>query len=170
LVIHASVDRATQCRHMNARPAPVPLLNVAYWRGTPPSLQLPLAMAAGLFGSARTARMIFDASTPFRLPEGERDTYRQLLAQPELAVEVASRVPADRQLLRLARASGAVIVSRDRFREHRARYRRLIDDPARVLAGHVSANTLLLPGLALTIPLVTCSEALRLLHAHGETT
>jgi hypothetical protein len=142
-------------------------LNVAYWRGAPPSLRLPLALATGLIDRERTVRMIFDASTPFRLPSDERDAYRQLLAQPGLAVEVASGVPADRQLLRLARASGSVIISRDRFREHRARYRRLIDDPERLLGGHVSADTLLLPHLDLAIPLLPFGDVLRRLHADG---
>jgi hypothetical protein len=146
-------------------PTAVPLLlidalNVAYWRGAPPSLRLPLALAAGLHERGRPARMIFDASTPFRLPAHERVAFHRLLEQPALAVAVASGVPADRQLLRLARRSGAAIISRDRFREHRARYRRLIDDPARVLGGHIAEDAFFLPGLNLVLPLAGCDDAL----------
>ncbi len=145
-------------------------LNVAYWRGAPPSLRLPLALAVALLKARRRVRLVFDASTPFRLPEAEQAPYQRLIAEPTLAVPVPSGVPADRQLLRLARAGGAVIVSRDRFRDHRARYRRLIDDPARLLDGYASEALLTLPRLGLDAPVEgSCDavcDALLALHKH----
>lgn len=128
-------------------------LNVAYWLGRPPSLRLPLAVAKALHRRGHAAQLVFDASAPYKLPPDERDAYAALLASGR-AMETPSGVPADRQLLRLARAGGAAIISRDRFRNHRARYRRLIDDPERLFDGYVEAGTVKIPALGIDAPLV----------------
>lgn len=131
-------------------------LNVAYWRGSPPSLRLPVAVAEALRRHGHTVQLIFDASAPHKLPPSERDAYAALL-QSGLAIEMPSGIPADRQLLRLARASGAAIISRDRFHDHRSRYRRLIDDPARLVDGFVDASAVKIPALGINAPLIDAS-------------
>ena len=127
-------------------------LNVAYWRGSPPSLRLPLAVADALRRRGHAVQLVFDASAPHRLPADERAAYTALL-QSGLAIQTPNGVPADRQLLRLARAGGAAIISRDRFRDHRSRYRRLIDDPARLFDGYVDAGILKIAALCIDAPL-----------------
>ena len=91
---------------------------------------------------------------PFhRLPETEHGVYATLL-QTGQALQTAKGIPADRQLLRLARRLGALVVSRDSFRDHRSRYRRLIDEPGRLLGGFVENGALFVPGLEVTAPLI----------------
>jgi hypothetical protein len=123
-------------------------LNVAYWRGNPPSLALPLAVAAALFRHGHRVRLIFDASTPHRLPATQRENYARMLQSGQVE-QTPSGVPADRHLLKLARAGGAAIISRDRFRDHRARYRKLIDDPGRLMDGYIEGDSVRIPGLGI---------------------
>jgi hypothetical protein len=127
-------------------------LNVAWWCGAPPSLRFSVALLVALLRRGDRAQLYFDASAPHQLSH-ERDVYEDLLAMTGHVVQAPSRTPADRLLLRHARDRSALIVSRDRFRDHRIRYRRIIDDPARVLSGHVEADTLCVPGLDLVAPL-----------------
>ena len=133
-------------------------LNVAYWRGAPPSLRLPLALMQSLLAAGHEALMIFDASAPHQLRD-EAALYEQLMQQPALAMQVPSGRSADGELLRRARASGACIISRDGYRDHRRRYRKLIDDPSRRFAGHVAGDQLVLPSLPLAVPLPASTEA-----------
>ena len=135
------------------KPVLIDGLNVAYWLGRPPSIELPAALAEALRQRGHDVKMIFDASTPHRLPETEHGVYATLL-QTGQALQTAKGIPADRQLLRLARRLGALVVSRDSFRNHRSRYRRLIDEPGRLLGGFVENGTLSVPGLEVTAPLI----------------
>ena len=142
-----------------ARPVCVDALNVAYWAGSPPSLRLPLALLAVLHDRRHDATLFFDASARYHLA-AEADTYAALVAQP-FCVEVPHGRSADTALLRQARRSGALVISRDRFRAHRRRYRRLIDDAGRRCEGHVTDDALHLPMLGLVAPLAS-SAALAL--------
>ncbi|EIT71147.1 MULTISPECIES: hypothetical protein [Hydrocarboniphaga] len=65
---------------------------------------------------------------------------------------------ADGELLRQARASGACIVSRDRFRDYRSRYRKLIDDPTRLFGGYVQEGQLQVPALDCSCPLQASAQ------------
>lgn len=127
-------------------------LNLAWWCGDPPSLRLPLALMAGLLRRGDAAVLFFDASARHRVG-GESALYVQLLHYPRHCIEVRSGRRADGEMLRRARGRGGCIVSRDRFRDYRSRYRRLIDDPARVLEGFVETDRINVPGLAMSTPL-----------------
>lgn len=133
-------------------------LNLAYWCGAPPSLRIPLSVFAGLLARQFEAWLYFDASARHQLVH-EADLYRQLLRHTSQIIEVPSGQPADRTLLRQARRVGGCIVSRDRFRDHRQRYRRLIDDSARVFGGSVNADRMQIPALGLDTPLYASAQA-----------
>jgi hypothetical protein len=133
-------------------------LNLAHWCGIPPSLRLPLGVLAALLRRGDAVRICFDASTRHRLA-AESAVYDALLGHARYAMEVRSGIDADRVLLREATRQGACIVSRDRYRDHRRRHRRLIDDPAGLLGGSVSADRVQIPGLALDLPLPPSAEA-----------
>lgn len=128
-------------------------LNVAYWCGAPPSLRLPLSLLHALLNTDHTCLLCFDASTPYQLPAEERPIWQALIAHPALAMQVPSGQSADDFLLRLARDCGGRILSRDRFRDHRRKFRRLIADPTRRIDGAVEADTLRVPALDLATPL-----------------
>lgn len=133
-------------------------LNVAYWCGKPASLRVPIALLAQLLIQGRSARLCFDASAPYQL-QHEAGLYARLKQQQRYLIEVPSGIPADRVMLKQATSSGASILSRDRFRDHRRRYRRLIDDPARLISGHIQNDRLLVPALALDASLPPSIEA-----------
>ena len=139
-------------------------LNVAWWCGKPPSLRLPITLMTQLLQQGHGARLYFDASARYALSH-EADLYAALMQHPSHCIEVPSGRSADGVLLREARASGASLVSRDHFRDHRRRYRKLIDDPSRVLAGWVAEDELLLPALTLkaTLPASAATAWQRLL-------
>ncbi|WP_022978359.1 NYN domain-containing protein [Nevskia ramosa] len=139
------------------RPLFVDALNVAYWCGQPPSLRLPITLIAGLLAAGHDALLCFDASARYQL-KVDAAAYAKLIQLDGLAFEVPSGIPADRVLLKQANAANGAILSRDHFRNHRRRYRRLIDDPARVIAGYVRNDRLLLPALALDLPLPATTE------------
>lgn len=103
--------------------------------------------------------MIFDASTRHRLLAEERAVYEQLLQEPGCAIEAPSGRSADSLLLKQARATGAAIVSRDHYAEHRRRYRKLIDDANRLHPGWVRDGHLYVPTLAVDAALATHAEA-----------
>ena len=134
-------------------------LNVAYWCGTPPGLRLPIALLNGAIAAGHQAELVFDASAPYRLPD-EAALYAALLQMAPWVCVVPSGRTADAMLLRKARATGGCIVSNDRYRDHRRRYRKLIDDPARLLPGWVREDCIQVPALALAIPLpVSAAQA-----------
>lgn len=133
-------------------------MNLAYWCDRPPSLRVPLAVLAALRARGQPVRLIFDASARHRLGE-EAAQYLHGLAGDEAFEEVPSGRPADRELLRQARAQDALLLSRDRFRDHRRRYRKLIDDPQRVFGGYVADDRLHIPMLALDLPLPRTLDA-----------
>lgn len=137
----------------------VDAMNLAYWCGRPPSLRVPLAVCAALRARAQLVRLIFDASARYRLG-AEAALYLRLLDDVAGVHEVPSGRPADRELLRQARAQDALLLSRDRFRDHRRRYRRLIDDPARVFGGFVAADQVHVPALALRRALPATPDSL----------
>lgn len=135
-------------------PIVIDALNVAYWCGRPAQLRLPLVLANALRERGHAVLLCFDASTPYKVAEQERMIYERLLQPSPLVLPVPSGTPADRVMLRHARAHGACIVSRDKFADHRKRYRKLVDDPARLLSGFVFADALQIPGLGLHAPLL----------------
>lgn len=143
---------------MDARPVLIDALNLAYWCGAPPSLRIPMAAMSGLLSAGLRAWLVFDSSARYRLG-AESGLYAHLLRHTEHVIEVPSGQPADRLLLRRATRLGARVLSRDRYRDHRRRHRRLIDDPARLLAGEVREDQLHLPRLALTIELPPTAQA-----------
>lgn len=126
----------------------VDALNVAYWCGPPADLRLPLVLAGALRARGIHVCLVFDASAPHRFAH-QAATYARLQrdgADWQMVVPAGRR--ADGELLRRARATGGCIVSRDRFRDFRSRYRRLIDDPQRVFAGGVVEGRLQVPSLS----------------------
>ncbi|HUP90956.1 MAG TPA: hypothetical protein VM074_01815 [Solimonas sp.] len=132
-------------------------LNVAYWCGSPPALRIPLGLMAALLAAGHRATLYFDASARYRL--GNVGVYELLLKHSGHVIQAPSGRRADQLMLRDARASGALIVSRDHFRDHRRRYRKLIDDPARVLTGEVRDDRVRVPSLSLDAPLPASDEA-----------
>jgi hypothetical protein len=132
-------------------------LNVAYWCGNPPSLRLPLALMQQLLANGDAAFLYFDASAGYAFRH-ELAIYERLLQYPQQCIEVPSGRTADGVMLRYARIQGACIVSRDRYRDYRSRFRRLIDDPTRLLAGFVAEDVLQVPGLAISAPLAATAE------------
>jgi hypothetical protein len=138
----------------------VDALNVAYWCGSPPDLRLPLTLMAALLDRGHRVQLYFDASAPHQLKDEDRLIYEQLLQQrASHVIQVPSGRRADGVLLKHARSSGASIVSRDRFRDHRARFRKLIDDPARLFGGAVSQDVLHVPALGIEAALPVSSKA-----------
>ncbi|AXQ27791.1 hypothetical protein D0B54_03490 [Solimonas sp. K1W22B-7] len=136
----------------------VDALNLAYWRSNPPSLRLPLTLLAQLLAERHDVVLYFDASARYRLG-GERELYERLLQHPRYCVEVPSGKSADGVMLRDAMACGGRVVSRDKYSDHRKRYRRLIDDPQRLLSGEVREGRVLVSKLNLDVPLPASSEA-----------
>lgn len=136
-----------------AAPFVVDALNVAYWCGSPPTLRLPLALATGLRRAGYQVQLVFDASTSHQLAEHEWDVYRALLMLADVAVQVPSGTSADRHLLTLAKASGARVISRDRFRQHRRKFRSIVGPPDRRVDGVVSGDCIHLPAIDCRMPL-----------------
>jgi hypothetical protein len=124
-------------------------LNVAYWCGAPAGLRLPLILMTALIERGEPALLCFDASTPHRLTAEDRAVYDELTAGSAFLIEVPSGKPADRIMLRHARLHDGRIVTRDKFADHRRRYRRLVDDPARLLSGYVAQDVLHVPALSI---------------------
>lgn len=132
-------------------------LNVAYWCGNPPALRLPIALLAGARAAGHAAELIFDASAPHRMVD-DAALLARLLPEVPAIMTVPSGQSADLWLLRRARDSGGAVISNDRFRDHRRRFRRLIDDPARRLSGRVLDDRIEVPALGLQVPLPVTAE------------
>lgn len=132
-------------------------LNVAYWCGNPPSLRLPMTLMTRLLSDGHPVQMYFDASARYTLTD-EADLYGQLMQHPQHCIEVPSGRSADAVMLRFARSSGACMLSRDKYRDHRKRYRKLIDDPSRLMSGFVKEDCLVVPSLALNAPLPSSAQ------------
>lgn len=133
-------------------------LNVAYWCGNPPSLRVPLTLMQQLVVDGQAALLYFDASARYRL-KAEGDLYAALVRHSAHFIEVASGRSADEVLLKHARASGACLISRDKYADHRKRYRKLIDDPTRLMTGWVKDGRVQLPSLAIDAPLAASAQA-----------
>lgn len=146
----------------NCRLIFIDALNLAYWCGCPASLRIPATALINLIARGYRAILYFDASAPHRFVS-EIDIYQRFLGFPEICVEVPSRRSADRVILRLATSARACVLSRDLYRDHRRRYRKLIDDPHRLMSGRVQEDRLQVPGLGLDVPLIPSAEALDLL-------
>lgn len=143
-----------------ARKIFIDALNLAYWCGAPPSLRAPVVLLTQLLARGDAATLYFDASARHRLRD-EVGLYVRLLEHPDHVVEVPSGRSADRVMLRHATSSGACVVSRDKYRDHRRRFRKLIDDPTRLVSGAVADDFVLVPALALRAPLpASAQEAL----------
>ena len=127
-------------------------LNLAYWCGAPPSLRIPLSAMAGLMAAGYRSCLYFDASARYRLG-AEGDLYEQLRHYPAQCVEVASGRSADQTLLRQARSRHAGIISRDRYRDYRRHFRKLIDDPERLISGSIVDDQIHLAALGLRLAL-----------------
>jgi len=140
------------------RPIFIDALNLAYWCGDPPTLRVPLSVMVHLLAGGRPALLYFDASARHRLGS-EAGLYARLMQHPRYCIEVPSGRTADGVMLRQATASGACILSKDQYRDHRKRYRRLIDDPARLIAGTVEDERVRVPLLALDVPLPASVDA-----------
>ncbi len=143
---------------MNPNTVYIDALNLAYWCGAPPSLRLPLCALAELLRAGIAATLVFDANARYRL-QHEADVYAALAVDEQHVVVAPSGRPADRVMLRLATACGGRVLSRDKFADHRRRYRKLIDDPARLLPGWVHQDTLHLPALQIAASLPADAQA-----------
>ncbi|MGQ0530808.1 MAG: NYN domain-containing protein [Panacagrimonas sp.] len=126
------------------RPVFVDALNLCWWCGKPPSLRIPMALMQHLLGTGHRAVLYFDASAPHQLRD-EAALYGELREHARYCIEAPSGIPADRLMLRHATTQSACVVSRDHYRDHRRRYRKLIDDPTRLISGHVEADQVRLP-------------------------
>lgn len=113
---------------------------------------------AQLIAGGHPALLYFDASARSRLT-AETDVYEQLMRYPERFIEVPEGRTADEAMLRRATSTGACIISKDKFRDYRRRYRKLIKNPARVMTGHVDAGHLFVPALALSAELAASTAA-----------
>lgn len=151
-MIRRDMQRLEELPPHPARPLFIDALNLAYWCGEPPSLRVPLSVMAHLLAAGDEAVLYFDASARYRLGS-EASLYARLLQHSGHVIEVPSGKVADGVMLRQATARGACILSKDKYRDHRRRYRRLIDDPARLFSGTVEGDRLLVPALALELRL-----------------
>lgn len=143
----------------------VDALNVAYWCGDPPSLRIPLSLMSGLLAGGYSVILFFDASARSRLAH-EEVVYAQLLQHPVFFIEAPVQKTADEVMLRHATATGACIVTKDLYRDHRKRYRKLIKAPGRLLAGLVQDDRVRIPAWALELPLASsANEAWRQLES-----
>jgi hypothetical protein len=139
-------------------PVVIDAMNLAYWCGPPPSLRLPLGIAAALIEAGHAVQLVFDASAPHRLAH-EQALYSALRTCASIAIEVPRGRRADGEILRRARSNTACVLSRDHFADYRARYRRLIDDPARRFGGVVDADTIHVAALGIVTPLPDSAAA-----------
>ena len=151
--IHCEVDSPA-----NGQAIFIDALNLGYWCSRTPSLRVPFALATDLLGRGYRVALYFDASARHKLTD-ETELYAELLRHSNFCVEVRKGIPADRELLKQANRQLACIVSRDKFRDHRKRFRRLIGDPARLFSGAVSNDRLLIPGLSIDIALPASAVA-----------
>jgi hypothetical protein len=133
-------------------------LNLAYWCGAPPSLRLPVTLLTRLLADGHRARLYFDASARYRLKD-EAELYERLKQHSQHFVEVPSGRTADREMLRRATTSGACIVTRDRYRDHRRRHRKLIDEPGRLLPGNIDNDRLSVAPLVFDLPCPSPAQA-----------
>lgn len=141
-----------------ATPIWVDALNLGYWCGAPPSLRIPLSALRGLLAQGRLARLVFDASAVHQLPESEREIYAALRQRCAWCLQVPSGTSADLSLLEAAKADGGVIISRDRFREHRRGFRSIVHAAKRRLDGFVAEDQLQIERLGLSVPLASSAE------------
>lgn len=141
-------------------------LNLAYWAGLPPSLRVPLGLLAALLERGDRPVAVFDASARHQLPPDEQRCYAALLQSP-LAIQVPSGESADGHLLKLAVDAGACVISRDRFREFRRKYRAVTRNPDRRLDGIVRDDQIVVPGADLVAGLPASAE-LPLLAGFGQ--
>lgn len=133
----------------NERHIWIDALNVAYWCGVPPSLRFPMSLAAGLMQSGYIPRLYFDANAPYVFT-ADAEHYRRLLETiPSLVIQVPSGKRADGLMLKEANAQRGRVISRDKYRDYRRKYRRLIDDPARLIPGEVRNERIAVPDLPL---------------------
>ena len=142
---------------VNANLIYVDALNVAYWRGNPPSLRMPVTLLAQLIADGYQVLIYFDASARYRLGD-EAGLYERLMQHSRFCIEVPSGKSADAVMLRQANTNGARVLSKDKYRDHRRRYRRLIDDPARLMSGGVREGRLRVPALSLDVALPSSAE------------
>ena len=139
------------------RPIFIDALNLCYWCGKPPSLRIPFALMQHFLEAGHAAVLYFDANARHQLHD-EAGLYAQLREYPQICVEAPSGIPADRVMLRHATTQNACVVSRDHYRDHRRRYRKLIDDPTRLISGHVEADRLKLAFLNIDLLLAESAE------------
>lgn len=133
-------------------------LNLAYWCGDPPSLRLPITLMTQLLARGDRAMLYFDASAQQRLA-AEAALYAALVQHTGFCVEVPHGIPADQEILKQASRQGGCVVSRDKYRDYRKKYRRLINDPARLFAGTIADDRLCIPALGLDAPLAASGTA-----------
>jgi L-alanine-DL-glutamate epimerase-like enolase superfamily enzyme len=138
-------------------------MNLAYWCGAPPSLRIALSVAAALRARGQTLRLFFDANAAYVFPEQERALYAGLLAQCDFVTQAPSGSDADPLLLRYARDCNGVIISRDHYKDHRKRFRRLIKAPERRVQGFVQEDVVTIEALGLHAPLLGVAQ---LAHAY----
>nr|MBV6631242.1 hypothetical protein [Oceanococcus sp. HetDA_MAG_MS8] len=131
----------------------VDALNLGYWCGPPPSLRVPLTALQGLLEQGRRAILVFDASAVHQFLEAERGLYAELLQASDCCLQVPSGTSADIFLLEAAKADGGVVISRDRFREHRRRFRSIVHAAQRRMDGFVAEDHLHIERLQLRQPL-----------------
>lgn len=109
----------------------------------------------------RVVLLYFDASTPYQLAESEVALYRTMIAIDNRLIQVPSGESADAAMLRQARATGACIISRDRFRDWRRQYRGIVGHPARLLSGGVESDRVRIAGLDDSVPLLSLEACQR---------
>ncbi len=129
------------------------------------SLNVILKLTNVLSDKKKTFKCIFDASTPYKLPEEEQEIYRTLLQVFERAFyQVTGGQKADDWVLALGDKFGAKVISTDRFRDFQSRYKWLANEDERLVKGGImdmmDELTMVLPSLNITESIVESSEQL----------
>lgn len=119
------------------------------------SLNVILKLTNVLAEQKKTFKCIFDASTPYKLPDEEQEIYRHLLQTFEIAFyQVTGGQRADDWVLALADKFGSKVISTDRFRDFQDRYKWLSKEDSRLIKGGImdmmDELTMVLPSLKIT--------------------
>jgi hypothetical protein len=129
-------------------------LNVCKYRASSTSLSILLTLVMELIRRRHSFICLFDAVTPYRLSDHEREQYVALLqALPDYFVEITGGIEADEFVLLQAASTNGIVISNDRFRKYAERYP-WVQQKERLIKGSIIRDMLLVPDLAVHAPLL----------------